>query len=59
VTDPASGFIQNAYPKLKAANPDLKVLIREARQIQPKVYARFGPSLPLSLSPSPLFRHGG
>jgi hypothetical protein len=59
VTDPASGFIQNAYPKLKAANPDLKVLIREARQIQPKVYARFGPSLPLLLSPSPLFRHGG
>lgn len=35
-------FILSKYPSIKAANPDLKVLIREARGVEPRVFARFG-----------------
>jgi hypothetical protein len=35
-------FIQSDYLKLKQANPDLKVLIREAKDIPPRAFARFG-----------------
>jgi hypothetical protein len=39
-------FIQSDYLKLKAANPDLKVLIREAKDIPPRAFARFGKHTP-------------
>jgi hypothetical protein len=35
-------FVLSNYPALKSSNPDLKVLIREARGIEPRVFARFG-----------------
>lgn len=35
-------FVLASYPQLKASNPDLKVLIREARGVEPRVFARFG-----------------
>ncbi|GHJ90107.1 hypothetical protein NliqN6_6509 [Naganishia liquefaciens] len=34
-------FVLASYPQLKASNPDLKVLIREARGVEPRVFARF------------------
>lgn len=51
---PPSQFILNSYPALKQAHPDLKILVREAKQIQPKVYARFGAA---HLSSSSVFPH--
>jgi hypothetical protein len=39
---PCRQFIQAAYPALKKANPDLPVLIREARGTPARVFARFG-----------------
>jgi hypothetical protein len=47
---PDRQFILASYPTLKASNPDLKVLIREARGVEPRVFARFG-----TLFPFPLF----
>jgi hypothetical protein len=35
-------FVLSNYPTLKSSNPELKVLIREARGIEPRVFARFG-----------------
>ncbi|KAF8321938.1 uncharacterized protein EI90DRAFT_3146417 [Cantharellus anzutake] len=44
-TSPASAgtrdFILSAYPTLKKANPDLPILIREARGTPARVFARF------------------
>ncbi|KAL7409727.1 putative nadh-ubiquinone oxidoreductase 10.5 kda subunit [Mrakia frigida] len=44
-TSPASAgvraFLNESYLPLKAANPDLKVLIREAEGVSPRVLARF------------------
>ncbi|KAF8314997.1 NADH dehydrogenase, alpha subcomplex, subunit 2 [Clavulina sp. PMI_390] len=44
-TSPASAgtreFIQSAYPALKKSNPDLPVLIREAKGTPARVFARF------------------
>ncbi|KAG7571159.1 hypothetical protein FFLO_00832 [Filobasidium floriforme] len=34
-------FVLSNYPALKSSNPDLKVLIREARGVEPRVFARF------------------
>lgn len=48
-------FLQETYLPLKAANPDLKVLIREAEGVSPRAFARFGASsLPPSVSSSVL-----
>ncbi|KAH8915429.1 hypothetical protein BT69DRAFT_1303756 [Atractiella rhizophila] len=45
-TSPASAgvraFIQSSYLPIKTANPDLKILIREAHGTPPRVWARFG-----------------
>ncbi|KAG8909635.1 hypothetical protein FRC00_009749 [Tulasnella sp. 408] len=38
----ARQFIQTAYPYLKKHNPDLPVLIREARGTPARAFARFG-----------------
>lgn len=35
-------FIESAYPQLKKHNPNLPVLIREARGTPARVFARFG-----------------
>lgn len=48
-TFPDRQFILASYPTLKASNPDLKVLIREARGVEPRVFARFGTLLPFPL----------
>ncbi|KAF9165155.1 hypothetical protein DFQ27_007351 [Actinomortierella ambigua] len=44
-TSPASSglrqFITNNYASVKAANPNLPILVREARGIEAKVFARF------------------
>jgi len=44
-TSPASAgtreFIVNTYPALKKSNPDLPVLIREAKGTPARVFARF------------------
>ncbi|CED84808.1 NADH:ubiquinone oxidoreductase NDUFA2/B8 subunit [Phaffia rhodozyma] len=44
-TSPASAglrsYINSNYLSLKAANPDLKVLIREAAAVSPRAFARF------------------
>lgn len=37
-----SQFITQQYPAIKQANPDVKVLIREAGGVVPRVFARFG-----------------
>lgn len=35
-------FIKASYPAIKAANPDLKFLIREASGVEARAFARFG-----------------
>ncbi|RSH84448.1 uncharacterized protein EHS24_005969 [Apiotrichum porosum] len=44
-TSPASAgvrqFIKASYPALKSANPDVKVLIREAQGVSPRAFVRF------------------
>jgi len=48
----AREFVEKHYPLLKAANPQLPILIRECNGIQPQVYARyqFGKEISASLS---------
>lgn len=38
-------FISNTYPTLKQHNPDLPILIREAKGTPARVFARFGACL--------------
>ncbi|EJT53119.1 NADH dehydrogenase 10.5K chain [Trichosporon asahii var. asahii CBS 8904] len=33
-------FIKSSYPALKEANPDVKVLIREAQGVNPRAFVR-------------------
>ncbi|WOO78872.1 NADH dehydrogenase [ubiquinone] 1 alpha subcomplex subunit 2 [Vanrija pseudolonga] len=44
-TSPASAgvrqWISASYPALKASNPDVKVLIREAQGVSPRAFVRF------------------
>lgn len=35
-------FIKSAYPALKADNPDVKILVREAQGVTPRAFVRFG-----------------
>ena len=35
-------FALNQYPAMKVANPTLPILLREGKEITPKIYARFG-----------------
>jgi len=37
----ARAFVQSVYPDVKANNPDLPILIREARSVIPRAFARF------------------
>ncbi|KAI9838921.1 MAG: hypothetical protein M1819_004129 [Sarea resinae] len=44
-------FLTRAYPTMKKNNPQTPILLREALQTEPKVYARYGnepppPALP-------------
>ncbi|ODN77045.1 hypothetical protein L202_05586 [Cryptococcus amylolentus CBS 6039] len=34
-------FVQSSYPAVKASNPDLKFLIREASNVSPRAFVRF------------------
>ncbi|WWC59862.1 uncharacterized protein I303_102424 [Kwoniella dejecticola CBS 10117] len=34
-------FVQSSYPSIKASNPDLKFLVREASEISPRAFVRF------------------
>ncbi|KAA3677900.1 NADH dehydrogenase (ubiquinone) 1 alpha subcomplex subunit 2 [Paragonimus westermani] len=34
-------FLTNHYPTLKNANPNLKLMVREAQNVSPKCYARY------------------
>jgi len=36
-------FLTRAYPTMKKNNPHTPIMIREALDIEPKVYARYGP----------------
>lgn len=47
-------YVNSGYSALKTAHPELKVLIREASAVSPRVFARFG-SFPF---PPPLFVRG-
>lgn len=40
-----SAFIRSSYPSVKSANPDLPILIREARGTPARGFVRFGQSL--------------
>lgn len=44
-------FVQSSYPAVKSANPDLKFLIREASNISPRAFVRFGASPYVELTP--------
>lgn len=35
-------FIQSSYPSIKASNPTLPILVREAQGTPARVFARFG-----------------
>lgn len=35
-------FLTKNYTSLKASNPNIPILIREAQHVRPTVYARFG-----------------
>lgn len=37
-------FIKSSYPEFKKANPDVKVLIREAQGVSPRAFVRLGES---------------
>ena len=39
-------FLTNSYPVMKKHNPHTPILIREAAGIEPRVFARFGKSIP-------------
>lgn len=47
-----SAFIRSSYPSVKSANPDLPILIREARGTPARGFVRFGQS-PSSFLPDP------
>ncbi|KAM5300834.1 NADH dehydrogenase [ubiquinone] 1 alpha subcomplex subunit 2 isoform 2-T2 [Glossophaga mutica] len=38
-------FIEKRYVELKKANPDLPILIRECSEVQPKLWARYAPTV--------------
>jgi hypothetical protein len=46
---PNRSFLARAYPIMKKNNPNIPIMLREAAGTQPKVYARYGQSSPLSL----------
>ncbi len=35
-------FLNRAYPTMKKNNPHTPIMIREALDVEPKVYARYG-----------------
>lgn len=39
-------FLTRAYPTMKRNNPQTPIMLREAAGTLPKVYARYGPSVP-------------
>lgn len=41
---PPRNFLLRAYPTMKKHNPHTPILIREAQNVEPKVYARYGAS---------------
>lgn len=38
-------FLKRAYPTMKHHNPSIPILIREATDVEPKVWARYGTNL--------------
>lgn len=42
---PSRQFIASNYTAVKAANPNLPILIREAKGAEAKIFARFGKTL--------------
>ncbi|TGZ72205.1 hypothetical protein CRM22_002230 [Opisthorchis felineus] len=51
----AREFLSKYYEGVKNANPGLKILIREAKHISPKCYARYGSFFPAVISISLFF----
>ena len=47
---PPRTFLTRSYPTMKKNNPDTPILIREAQGTLPKIYARYGSSIPPRLS---------
>lgn len=43
--DDLRNFLLRAYPTMKKNNPHTPIMIREALDVEPKVYARYGMSL--------------
>lgn len=42
--DDLRNFLLRAYPTMKKNNPHTPIMIREALDVEPKVYARYGMS---------------
>ncbi|EEQ30256.1 NADH-ubiquinone oxidoreductase 1 subunit [Microsporum canis CBS 113480] len=40
--DATRAFLKRAYPTMKKNNPSVPILIREALDVEPRVFARYG-----------------